>query len=123
MKGIKIEMIDGNVIVGNFWGETEKDLKIVEDSLQFIPKHKIMNIWNHTSHRKSGAIITGSIGLILGFGVGTDISKFDGFGEKNRPNYLPTTVTAMLIGSTLGSGIGYLSGYLIENGKLIWSRN
>jgi len=124
-KMMKIQLLNGDVFVGRFLGETNTEIKLLTLNEKSFIKQNIQHIWQLTESektgRKAGGIVGGLIGIIMGLATAAFISLDDDGSHSTEATLVIPIFTVIGIGS--GCLVGSLAGSLLANKKLVWSRN
>jgi len=123
-KMMKIEFINGDIFVGKFLGETDKEIKLFTQTEKSFIKQDIQHIWLLTESEKTGRTTGGIIGGLVGVFMGGAAAGFLSLGDDTNDKKVFLVFSLI---STIGIATGYLlgsvTGSLFEKEKLVWSKN
>ena len=124
-KMMMIQLLNGNIFVGRFLGETDTELKLLTLIEKSFIKQNIKHIWQLTESertgRKAGGIVGGLMGIIMGLAAAAFISLDDNGTRSTEATLIIPIFTVIGIGS--GCIVGSVAGAVLDKKKLIWSKN
>ncbi len=124
-KMMKIQFINGDIFVGRYLGETNMEITLLTLTKKHLLKQDIQHIWLLTEREKTGRIAGGIIGGLIGIIIGLATAAFLSL-DDNGSNSTKSTLAIPLftvIGTSSGCLVGSVAGSLLENKKLVWSRD
>ena len=122
-KMMKIQLVNRDIFVGKFLGETHTEIKLLTLKEKSFKKQDIQYIWLLTEREKTGRTAGGVIGGLLGVfmgGAAAAVLSLGGTKDTEASLVLPLFT---VIGIASGYLFGSVTASLFEKEKLIWSRN
>ena len=122
-KMMKIQLVNRDIFVGRFLGETDTKIKLLTLKEKSFKKQDIQHIWLLTEREKTGRTAGGVVGGLLGVFTGGAAAAFLSLGGTKDSEATLVLPLFTVIGIVSGYLVGSVTGSLFEKEKLVWSRN